>query len=96
MQRTNVRTRRKNNEENLQMLVFFTEILGKFMLTVENVENAKSFISRWMITIFCSLLSGIQTEYQNILCQSPYSVRIRENTDQKNSKFGHFSHSDRS
>ena len=28
------------------------------------------------------------------LCKSPYSVRIQENADQKNSVFGHFSRSD--
>ena len=30
-----------------------------------------------------------------ILRISPYSVRIRENTDQKNSEYKHFSHSDK-
>ena len=32
----------------------------------------------------------IGTEYKEILCISPYSVRMRENTDQNNSEYGHF------
>ena len=32
---------------------------------------------------------GIRTEYGEIRSISPYSVRIRENTDQKNSEYGH-------
>ena len=37
---------------------------------------------------------GLNTErYREKLRISPYSVRMRENTDQKNSKYGHFPHS---
>ena len=42
---------------------------------------------------FCSVFSGIWTEYQEIWSISPYSVRIRENTEQKNFAYGHFSRS---
>ena len=38
-----------------------------------------------------SLFSRIRTEYREILRSSPFSVRMRENTEQKNSVFGHFS-----
>ena len=31
---------------------------------------------------------------REILCISPYSVRMRENADQNNSEYGHFLHSD--
>ena len=41
--------------------------------------------------IFWSVFSHIRTEYRPV---SPYSVRMQENTDQKNSKYGHFSRSD--
>ena len=37
-----------------------------------------------------SLFSRNRTEYGDILHISPYSVQIRENTDQNNSKYGHF------
>ena len=36
---------------------------------------------------FWSLFSRIRIEYEQILCISPYSVRMRKNTDQKNSKY---------
>ena len=42
-------------------------------------------------SFFWSVFSCIRTEYED----SPYSVGIQENTDQKNSVFGHFSRSDR-
>ena len=42
---------------------------------------------------FWSVFSRIQTEYGKILSISPNSVRMRENTDQKNSEYGHFSSS---
>ena len=38
-----------------------------------------------------SVFSFIWTEYGEIRSISPYSVRMRENTDQKNSEYGHFS-----
>ena len=28
--------------------------------------------------------------YEDLLCKSPYSLRMRENTDQKNSEYGQF------
>ena len=39
---------------------------------------------------YWSAFSRIWTEYEEILRISPYSVRMRENTEQKNSKYGHF------
>ena len=41
--------------------------------------------------LFLSVFSGIWTEYGEIL-RSLYSVRMRENTDQNNAKYGHFLH----
>ena len=37
-----------------------------------------------------ALFSRIRTEYGEILRIYPYSVRMRENKDQKNSEDGHF------
>ena len=42
---------------------------------------------------FWSAFSRIWTEFGEILDISPYSVRMREITDQKSSEYGHFSHS---
>ena len=44
--------------------------------------------------LFCSVFSRIRTEYGEIRSISPYSVRMRENTDQNNSEYGHFLRSD--
>ena len=41
--------------------------------------------------LFWSVFSRIWTEYGEILGISPYSVRLRENTDQNNSEYGDFS-----
>ena len=40
--------------------------------------------------LFWSVFSRIRTEYGETLCIFPYSIRIRENTDQNNSRYGHF------
>ena len=40
--------------------------------------------------LFWSVFSRIRTEFGDILPISSYSVRIRENTDQNNSDYGHF------
>ena len=40
---------------------------------------------------FWSFISRIRTEYGEIVRISPYSVRMRENTDQKHSEHGHVS-----
>ena len=40
--------------------------------------------------LFWSVFSHIRTAYGEIFRISPYSVQIRENTDQNNSEYGHF------
>ena len=45
------------------------------------------------LEFFWSVFSRIWSEYGEILRISPHSVRMRENTDQNNSKYGHFSRS---
>ena len=44
-------------------------------------------------SFFWSVFSRVRTEYGEIRSIPPYSFRMRENTDQKNSVFGHFSRS---
>ena len=44
--------------------------------------------------LFWPAFSRIRTEYWEIRSISPYSVRMRENADQNNSDYGHFSSSD--
>ena len=43
--------------------------------------------------LFWSAFFRIRTEYGEIRSISLYSVQIRENADQNNSEYGHFSHS---
>ena len=40
---------------------------------------------------FWPVFSRIRTEYGGLQKKSPYSVQMRENTDQKSSEYGHFS-----
>ena len=47
------------------------------------------------LEFFWSVFSPIRTEYGEILRISQYSVGMRENTDQKNFEYGHFSRSDK-
>ena len=42
------------------------------------------------LELFWSVFSRIRTEYGEIRSISLYSVRMRENVDQNNSKYGHF------
>ena len=44
--------------------------------------------------LFWSVFSRIRTEYRKIQSISPYSVWMREDTDQNNSKYRHFSRSE--
>ena len=46
------------------------------------------------IRSFLSVFSCIWTEYGKTRAISPYSVKIQENTEKKNSEYGHFSRSD--
>ena len=53
------------------------------------------------VEFFWFVFSRLRTEYGEIVRISPYSVRMRENTDQKNCEYWHFSlsavlHADRS
>ena len=46
--------------------------------------------------LFRSAFSRIRAEYGEIRSISPYSDRMRENVDQNNSEYRHFSRSDES
>ena len=53
----------------------------------ENTTQKLSILGAFLVCI-----SRIRTEYGDLLHKSPYSVQMRENTDQRNSKHEHFSH----
>ena len=55
-------------------------------------ENVELNFLKMLVAIFQVLLGFLRVVERNLF---NYSVRIRENTDQKNSKYKHFSCSDR-
>ena len=65
---------------------FFWKIESRFSTLCEKCPYVEFF---WFV------FSRSRTEYGDILSISPYSVQMRENTDQKNSEYGHFSRSAR-
>ena len=44
----------------------------------------------WKVSIFGVILVRIGTEHGEMLRISPYSIRMRENVDQKNAEYGNF------
>ena len=56
-----------------------------------NCSVHKSLHCLKSLEFFWSVFSRIRTEYGEMWSISPYSVRMGENTDQKKSKYGHFS-----
>ena len=65
------------------------------ILCVENVcsETQGSPNTTQKVSVLGVFLAFIQTEYGDLQSKSLYSVQMRDNADQKNSKYGHFSHS---
>ena len=62
---------------------------------IENYLKQQTLRRKWPYSeLFWSAFSRIRTGYGEILRISPYSVRMRENTDQDNSEYGHFSRSE--
>ena len=67
-----------------------------YNLPIERLKDKNKYALREKCPyseFFWSLFSRIQTEYGDIRSISRYSVWMRENTDHKNSKFAHLSHS---
>ena len=76
----------------------FGDMLKERMLKSFNSLPQVKFVKHCMKSVQIrsfswSIFSCIWTEYGDLRSSSPCSVRIRENTDQKNSVFGHFSRS---
>ena len=62
-----------------------TEFISTFLLSFWFHCMKSVRIRSYFGRIFC-----IRTEYRKILSISPYTVQMRENTDQNNSEYGHF------
>ena len=61
------------------------EIVNFFFFLIHCVKSVQTWSFFWPV------FSCIPTEYGDLFRKSPYSGRIQENTDQKNSVFGHIS-----
>ena len=64
------------------VIIFSQKVMQKNNVTLRKVSTFGVFLVR--------IFSHIWTEYGEIQSISQYSARMRENTDQKNSKYGHF------
>ena len=58
---------------------------------MDTITNTCTVWKVSVLRVFLSVFSRIRTAYSFI---SLYSVHMRKNTAQKNSEYGHFSHSD--
>ena len=77
--------------ESVESPLFWTKLSAKYALR-EKCPNTEFFVQiRSVQSISVYTEYGVHTRSVQIRSISPYSVRMRENTDQKNSVFGHFS-----
>ena len=74
----------QHDKVSVWQLVATTHLLGKNWEMTWQLE--KRPYSEFLRSMFCYIWS----EYREIFRIFPYSVQMRENTDQKNSKHGHF------
>ena len=68
-------------------LSFMAICCGPWMVSICIVTLRKKYLYS---EFFWPIFSRIRTKYGEIRSISPYSVQMRENTDQKNSEYGHF------
>ena len=73
----------------------FEKSLNMDSLNTKVVQKVHSLCKKRPYSeFFWSVFSGIRTEYRGVRSISPKLVQMRENTDQKNSEYGHFLRSD--
>ena len=83
--------KRKHLLSLLLTLVLFLQILSATSTsTVATTLHEKCPYSEFPWSVFFR----IRTERSDLQCKSPYSVRMRESTDEKNSEYGHYLYSD--
>ena len=73
-------------------MMFYSWILDRVLNKTQIPDRYLHWVKSARIRSYLwSVFSRIWTEYWDILRISPYSVRMRENTGQKNSQYGHSS-----
>ena len=63
------------------MLIEFTDLNFNWRELINSIKSVQ------IGSFFWSVFSRIRTEYGDLRTRSPYSVRMRENTDQKLSRY---------
>ena len=77
---------KKNRKIRLDSFKIYATVVMKYFVKItQTLQEKFSYLE-----FFESVFSHVRTEYGEILRTFPCSVQIRENTDQKNSKYGHF------
>ena len=76
-----------------EKLVVLLLLLGAYRLYTSSVFTIDTVTVEKCpyLELFWSSFSRIRTEYAEIQSICPYSVQMRENADQSNSKYGYFS-----
>ena len=80
--------------ETIPHIELSLELFGLGVGSVFNMQGSTQISLREKCPyseFFRSVFSRIRTEYGEIRSVSPYSVQMPEDTDQKNSEYGHFS-----
>ena len=86
----------KGRREREYTPFLFLRLMSGLQLTVTITDKSKTTELRKKcpyLEFFWPTFSRIWNEYGEIRSISSYSVQMRENTDQKNSEYGHFSSS---
>ena len=81
----------------------YSSPLNNFSLEIKSINTFMHNVEKWphitlrktcpYLELFWSVFPSTWTDKGEILSISPYSVQTRENMDQKNSEYGHFSSS---
>ena len=80
---------------SIDLLYTYTCISHSFECNMRNILPVSLILQTYFTSEnYCVKSVPIQSEYGEICSISPYSFRMRENTDQKNSEYGHFSRSE--
>ena len=78
--------------ENLRGDNFYENVFADFpnLIKKHGKESSLHYVkSVYIRSFFWSIFFRIRTEYGDLLCKPPYSVRMQKNKDQKNSECGH-------
>ena len=79
------------DQKKLRVGTLFTQFV--FCKRNKSLPNKCPFL-KFFWSVFPRGPTEYGTEYEDLFCKSPYSVRMRENRNKRISKYGHFLHSE--